>query len=288
MARRDGLPYNGDRAVLATMHGKERVVAPLLERFLGLNVEVAVGLDTDAFGTFSRDVARTGSQLDAARRKIRAAFEIAPDARVGISSEGSFGPHPFIPYLPLGQEIVVSIDQVSEIELVGQYAGPDTNFAHAVVSNFQTARSFAERIGFPGHGAIVSACVDEKPAPEIALVKDVPSWDALERAIGKVTGDFGVAFVEADMRAHRNPTRMRAIKRATLDLVRRTRSLCPACGRPGFVATERLAGLPCSWCGEPTLLTKAEVMICEGCNHRRQRDVQVTVADPGNCSDCNP
>ena len=42
------------------MHGKERAIAPVLARFLGLKVEVAPGLDTDAFGTFSREAARTG------------------------------------------------------------------------------------------------------------------------------------------------------------------------------------------------------------------------------------
>ena len=41
-------------AVLATMHGKERAIAPLLQRTLGLAVKVPPGLDTDRFGTFSR------------------------------------------------------------------------------------------------------------------------------------------------------------------------------------------------------------------------------------------
>ena len=55
-----GPPWPDERAVLATMHGKERAIAPVLARFLGLKVEVAPGLDTDAFGTFSREAARTG------------------------------------------------------------------------------------------------------------------------------------------------------------------------------------------------------------------------------------
>ena len=62
-------PYHKTVAVLATMHGKERVIAPILEQGLGLRVALALGLDTDRFGTFSREVERTGSQLDAARAK---------------------------------------------------------------------------------------------------------------------------------------------------------------------------------------------------------------------------
>jgi len=84
--------------LLATMHGKEDVIAPLAERFLGVRLQVVDGLDTDTFGTFSRDVARTGSQLDAARAKVAAAFDMLPDILLGLASEGSFGPHPYLPF----------------------------------------------------------------------------------------------------------------------------------------------------------------------------------------------
>lgn len=148
------LPYSQELAMLATMCGKERVIAPLLERYLGLRVKVSSGIDSDRFGTFSRDVERTGSPLDAARAKIAAV--LAPEAQVALASEG-FGPHPHIPF-PFGQ-----------------------------------------------------------PAPARALIKDVSSHTDLEKAVTQVIAIYGVAFVETDMRAHRNPTRMRAIKAATVD-----------------------------------------------------------------------
>ena len=68
----------GARTVIATMHGKERVIAPLLAEALGLDCLVPSAFDTDRFGTFTREIARTGSQLDAARAKIAAAFEHGP------------------------------------------------------------------------------------------------------------------------------------------------------------------------------------------------------------------
>lgn len=64
------------------------------------------------------------------------------------------------------------------------------------------------------------------------------------------------------MRAHRNPTRMAAIERATNDLVRRFHSRCPECDYPGFDLTERVPGLPCAWCGEPTRVVMTDVLAC--------------------------
>ncbi len=280
--------YEDEDAALATMHGKERVIAPLLRSALGLRVRVTPGIDTDRFGTFSRDIERTGSQLDAARAKITAAFEISPGVRVAIASEGSFAPHPQIPCVPLAREIVVMKDRVSGIELIGHHAGMETNFSHAVVADVASALAFADRASFPGHGMIVSGCVNQQPVPGRALIKDIGDWVDLQRAIETVITTCGTAFVETDMRAHRNPTRMRAIKRATVDLVRRFRSLCPSCARPGFGLTQQLFGLPCSWCGGPTLALKADVYICEGCSYREERAVKAATADPGQCGECNP
>ncbi len=281
-------PYEDDEAVLATMHGKERVVAPLLRRALGLRVRLTPGIDTDRFGTFSRAIERTGSQLDAARAKIAAAFEMSPGARVAVASEGSFGPHPQIPFVPLVREIVVMKDRVSGLELIGHHAGMQTNFSHAVVADVTGAMAFADRARFPGHGVIVIGCVDQQPAPGRALIKDIGDWADLQRAVETVIATCGAACVETDMRAHRNPTRMRTIKRATLDLVRRFRSLCPICARPGFAITQRLFGLPCSWCGGPTIALKADVYCCEGCGYREERAVKAAMADPGQCGECNP
>lgn len=281
-------PYTHEPAVLATMHGKERVIAPILQRALGLRVAVSDGIDTDRFGTFSRDVERTGSQLDAARAKIAAAFAAAPEVNVALASEGSFGPHPYIPFVPLAREIVVLADRVRGLELVGHYASPTTNFGHAVVSDVAGAIAFGERVRFPGHGLIVVSIRDGQPAPAVALIKDIRRLTDLSEAVERVIGACGAAFIETDMRAHRNPTRMRAIKRATLDLIRRFRSACPTCATPGFCITERTAGLPCSWCGEPTLAVRADVLSCAACGHRFERVVNAVSADPGQCGECNP
>lgn len=279
----------GAKAVIATMHGKERVIAPLLAEALGLDCIVPSAFNTDRFGTFTREIERTGSQLDAARAKIAAAFEHAPSARVAIASEGSFGPHPWIPFAPLGRELVLLADRQTGLEIAGHDATMDTNFAHVVVDGPTAAFAFAERVRFPEQGLIVMGCRGDQPAPDIALWKGVVAADGLDRAVREVVALCGAAFVETDMRAHFNPTRMQAIERATRDLIRRFRSRCPACAYPGFDVTERVPGLPCEWCGEPTQVIKAEVLICAACGHRIERSVGDRVtADPGQCNGCNP
>jgi hypothetical protein len=285
----DRFSYNNTPAVLATMHGKERVIAPLLERDLALRVELALGLNTDRFGTFSREIERAGSQLDAARAKIAAAFENAPRVTIGIASEGSFGPHPYIPFLALGRELILLIDRETGLELTGHDTSPETNFDHAVVSNVAAAIEFAERAKLPDHGLIVIGCVDHQPAHDEALIKDITDRESLEAAVNKVVDKCGAAFVETDMRAHRNPTRMSAIGRATVDLVRRFRSRCPGCGHPGFDVTERVPGLPCAWCGEPTRLIERKILRCHSCGYHEERSAtDKTTADPGQCEGCNP
>jgi len=283
------LPYQGVLAVLASMHGKECVIAPVLQQSLGLRVVLAEGLDTDRFGTFSLEIARTGSQLEAARAKISAAFNADPTARVGLASEGSFGPHPLIPFLPFGRELVVLIDRVTGFELIGQDTGPHTNFSHRIVANIDEANVFAERSGFPEHGLIVIGCVDGQPAPACVLIKDITDALALQTAIRETLSVCGSAFIETDMRAHRNPTRMVAIERATRDLARRFMSRCPACDFRGFDLTERIAGLPCDWCGGPTNAIRQHVLQCAACGHREERCVTTSAtADPGQCDFCNP
>ncbi len=281
--------YQDMVAVLTSMHEKERVIGPIMRAELGLTVELATGVDTDQFGTFSREVERSGSQLHAARAKIAAGFEVAPRARVGLASEGSFGPHPHIPFLPIGREIVLMVDRESGFELTGYDVRPDTNFGHAVARDIEAAFTFAERARFPEHGLIVMGCRDEQPAPELMLNKDVTDTGALETAVREAVRRCGAAFVEADMRAHRNPTRMAAIGRATRDLARRFHSRCPNCDQPGFDVTERISGLPCAWCGEPTRVIMAEVLICQSCGHKAERSVATyPTTDPGQCDGCNP
>ncbi len=281
--------YHNTLAVLTSMHAKERVIEPVLRKQLGLSVELASGVNTDQFGTFSREVERTGSQLDAARAKIACGFDYAPQARVGVASEGSFGPHPSVPFMALGRELVLMIDRESGLELIGYDVSPATNFGHVLVRDPEQAWAFAESASFPDHGLIVMGWAENRPAPELILVKDIADKTELQAAIRNTIRRCGAAFVETDMRAHRNPTRMAAIERATRDLVARFNRRCPCCDQPGFDVTARIPGLPCAWCSLPTRMIVAEDLTCGACGHRQQRSVAtLPTADPSQCNVCNP
>ena len=273
----------GRVALLATQHGKERAITPVLEAELGLRVEV-IAIDTDRFGTFTREVPRRGSQLEAARDKARAALE-GRGGGLALASEGSFGPHPALPFVTLGVELVVLLDPASGLELVGRDTTLETNFAAGEVKTFEEARALANRCGFPEHGLVVM------PAPGAAAdeihkgVRDEGTFAAL---VERVLSTQGRAWIEADMRAHVNPTRMRSIERAAADLARAARSLCPACGARGFVPSSTLTGLPCADCGEPTTRARARVSVCAACSHRREDPVEAAAAPAANCAWCNP
>jgi len=279
----------GKLAVLATMHGKEAVIAPILRDGLGLDVVLAPGLDTDRFGTFTREVVRAGSQMEAARRKAIAGFTCVPEASIAVASEGCFVAHPHMPILPVGIEIVLLVDRESGLEIAGRDESIQTNFSHDVVDGVDEALVFARKAGFPEHGVVVLGSHAGQPVPGLYACKDVRDEATLSQAVARAISLCAQAHVEADMRAHRNPTRMAAIERAARDLVWRFSQRCPRCDHPGFDTVEHIAGLPCGLCGLPTRVAKAHVQRCERCRHSLVRLAKRgPVAESMHCDSCNP
>jgi hypothetical protein len=141
-------------AVLATMHRKEQVIAPLLKQHLNLEVVVPTQFNTDKFGTFTRDIPRQGNQLEAARAKAQQALQITGKT-IAIASEGTFGPHPSIPYIACNRELVLLLDQEHNLEIAGYAISTETNYSHTVVTTLEDALAFAQTADFPEHGLIV-------------------------------------------------------------------------------------------------------------------------------------
>ena len=69
--------FEGRRLVIATKHGKEEVLTPILERELGVHCFTLPTFDSDLFGTFSGEVERLDDALLTARLKCEKAMEIA-------------------------------------------------------------------------------------------------------------------------------------------------------------------------------------------------------------------
>lgn len=276
--------YAGAEIALLTQHGKEQVIAPLFHQGLAAPVRVVTGFDTDVFGTFTRDVSRFGSQMEAARQKARVALALS-GLSVGLGSEGSFGPGPG-GFGPWNLELLILIDAARGIEILGRGYAPGRH-CHALVTNQHALEALALRAGFPEHGLVVRP---DGPSGQPVL-KGIRALPELHRAWseGLSASSTGGVFVENDLRAHMNPTRMSNIEAAARDLIVRAATLCQACSAPGFGLISKAPGLPCRDCGAATEVTRAEIHGCVGCNHREVREVDHTEgADPGACGSCNP
>jgi hypothetical protein len=147
-------PYSGLHAVLATMHGKEAAIAPVLQSRLGLTIRTAPHLDTDALGTFTGEIPRAGTIREAAVAKARLGME-ATGLPIGLASEGSYGPHPHIPFVPGGVELMVLVDDTRGIVVAEHLIDDAPTFAHIFAKVGADITPFLARIGFPDHALIV-------------------------------------------------------------------------------------------------------------------------------------
>jgi len=277
--------YRGQSVALLTRHHKERVIAPVLQPALGCRIELVGGFDTDLLGTFARDIPRDGTQLEAARKKARIGMELA-GLKIGLASEGAFGPDPFTGMFPWNLEILVFIDDHSGIEVVGVAQG-NAMSAHCLAEDWVAVEVFAHSVDFPRHQLVLRPDGQD----DLRIRKGIADWSALKAAHAGAALESvnGHVFLEVDLRAHANPARMDNIRLAAEDLSRKLLSSCPACRVPGFWVIERIAGLPCGDCGAPTRETRAEVYGCVKCSHRVTRERPGSPwADPGRCDNCNP
>jgi hypothetical protein len=272
---------------MTTKHAKSLAAAPHFHKVLGASV-LEYPLDTDSLGTFSGEVDRKCSSRECARRKCEWGLDLL-GVELGLASEGSFGPHPTVPFIPCGHEILYFIDRRRNIHLhVGRLC-ERTNYRMQAIESYDELLQFAIRAGFPSHGMIV------RPTPWQAgqiLFKGIDAPDKLESAFheSKRLSESGQVWVETDMRAQFNPTRMAEISVLSRSLAERLAARCPVCHSPGWGLVETENGLKCQSCDQPTELIAQEILGCAVCSHRertRRRD-GVQRASPRYCSRCNP
>ncbi len=278
----------GNRPViLATMHHKEQAIAPLFAQALGLSVKVAPHFDTDAFGTFTREIPRPGTQIETARQKVQTVLEQTGDS-LGIASEGAFFPDPLLPWGACDREILLLLDREHNLEIVAEVVSRNTNYAQQTVKTVEAALDFAQQAGFPTHGLVVMEQAQQ--SPKQAVLKGITTEADLIPAVEHLLQQQGSAHVETDMRALYNPTRMQVIAEVTQRLIQKLQQTCPSCACPGFDVVEQVPGLPCGWCQRPTSLIWQEVHQCVQCGYRETKVPAhgLTTADPGHCPTCNP
>lgn len=277
--------FKGERCALATMHGKEVAISPIMVDRLGLEVFVPPALDTDRFGTFSGEIQRVGTPMDAALRKCRAAIE-ATGERFALASEGSFGPHPSYFFLPSDSELLVLYDALNDRSIIAHHLTLETNFSASEITNLPDLEAFAVRAKFPRHALILRKAQDETEG----MVKGIMDAEVLKEKAHGILERHGRLFVETDMRAMNNPTRMKAIAKCTELLAEKCLSLCPKCSAPGYWESRYEPGLPCCQCGMPTESALAAIMECQACGHIETKKFPngKKCCDPQYCNYCNP
>ncbi|AWH86509.1 hypothetical protein HYN59_15950 [Flavobacterium album] len=277
--------FRGRKLLIVTKHGKERVIADLAESALGVECIVADEFDTDLLGTFTGEIGRPGDALETLRRKCHEGLALY-GCDLAIASEGSFGPHPAIFIASGDDELVMLVDTLNGLEIVARELTVDTNFSAATINSKEELDHFLQLARFPGHAVIVRRAENDTTAM-IKGISDPEEMDSISREYLEKYGSF---FIETDMRAMHNPTRMQVIRRATAKLIERAGSLCPACGTPGFGVTSVKAGLPCSACRCETDSTLSHISVCAKCSHTVEKLYPhgKNEEDPMYCNFCNP
>jgi hypothetical protein len=277
--------FNGRSLVVATKHEKEKVIAPILEKELGVKCFVASNFDTDELGTFTGEVERKYDPLTTVKNKCLLAMEIN-NCDLAIASEGSFGPHPSLYFIPANDELLLFIDKKNSVEIIARELSTETNFNSASIKTKQELNEFSAKANFPSHGLILRPAKDDFTQ----IVKGITNIEKLNRAFNYFISNFGSAFIETDMRAMYNPSRMKVIERAAIKLVEKINSLCPNCSMPGFEITNTQKGLPCNQCNFPTQSTFSYIYTCKKCFFIKEEKFPKgkLTEDPMYCDVCNP
>ena len=279
------LYFNGRKVLIATKHQKESVIGPALKNAFGLEYIISEGLDTDVLGTFTGEIERTKSPMEAARQKCNLGMDLC-GVDLAVGSEGSFGPHPDLLFVPAGEEIMVFKDRKNDLEISAKMVTQQTNYSSITLTPDTNLDAFLSHARFPSHGLIL-----KKGAHDHSLMdKGIHDESQLKKRIKEYLDLHGSCYLETDMRAMHNPTRMRAIAELTERLIQKINHCCPYCHTPGFDITDAIHGLPCAICNMPTRSIKNFIYTCKKCNFTQLESNRENKKeeDPMFCDFCNP
>jgi hypothetical protein len=277
--------FNGRQLLIATQHGKEKVIKPILENSLGVQSIISSAIDTDIFGTFTGEVARPDSPVETLRKKCLYAME-QTGADLAVASEGSFGSHPQLYMLPANEEWMIFIDKINHLEILARELSANTNFSGQYLQTKEELEQFAKKTFFPSHALILR----DAEGGVNKIVKGIQDTSVLRNEFETMHHVYGRVFVETDMRAMYNPTRMQVIAAVANKLVEKINRCCPFCNTPGFDVVQVQQGLPCSLCSSPTRSIKTLIYGCKKCSYEQAADYpdKKEKEDPMYCDYCNP
>ena len=277
--------FFGRELLIATKHKKETAIAPLIEEALGIKSFTVENFDTDVLGTFTGEVERKEDPLTTARNKCILAIQLY-NCDLVIASEGSFGPHPSLLFVYADDEILMLIDKKNDLEISVRELSIGTNFNGREVSTTKELTEFANLANFPSHALIIRKAKGDFSE----ITKGITDWEKLENTFRQYLEKYGAVYVETDMRAMYNPTRMRVIEKATKKLIDKINSCCPECNTPGFGISNAKMGLSCLLCNFPTRSVLSYLYSCQKCAYTKEEMYpnKKTSEDPMYCDICNP
>ena len=214
--------FKGRNLLIATKHEKEKVMAPILEKELGVKCFTVSNLDTDQLGTFTGEVERKDDPIITARKKCLLAMDLA-DCDMAIASEGSFGAHPSIFFATANEEFLLFIDKKNDLEVLVRELSMETNFNGSEIKTNEALQSFAKNADFPSHGLILRKSKDDYSE----IVKGISDFEQLINSFNHFLSNYGTPYIETDMRAMHNPTRLKVIEKATKKLAEKINTLMP-------------------------------------------------------------
>lgn len=275
--------YDKQNVLLASKHEKERAIAEPFMTRLSCTLQVHE-FDTDQFGTFTGEIARTLSPYETCLLKAKTAASCF-NYELSVASEGSFGPHPQFPFVHSAHEIMVFVDRTRDWIIAEQLVSQKTNYDMLTINKNTDLDAFLKRVQFPSHALIVQASSNNH-----ILGKGINNLEGLVRCLELGFKNYKELLLGTDMRAMMNPTRMLVIGELADKLTQRIANLCIQCERPGFGFKATRGSLPCSLCGSPTSFYQEEVWGCIACEHKeyKMRRDGMLKADPTHCDSCNP
>lgn len=184
------------------------------------------------------------------------------------------------------EEILLFIDKKKDIEIIVRELTFETNFNGSEIKTIKELEEFVKNSKFPTHGIILRKAKNDSTFIE----KGITNLDQLYITFKYLISMYGSAFIETDMRAMYNPTRMKVIENATYKLAKKINSLCPKCSIPGFGIIDSKSGLPCDLCNFPTQSTLSHIYSCQKCNYIKEDFFPNgrKKEDPMYCDICNP
>lgn len=264
--------------LLSSKHQKEGLLQPIFEPF-GLHLLVNEGFDTDAYGTFCGAIPRTEGPKITVKEKCLAGMSFA-GKRQGLASEGSFGPHPSIPFLTINEEWLVYIDLDRKLEIFGRSTTLEVCHARLGYHDAAELPTFLTNCTFGSQGLVFK---DTEKAN--VLVKGIQDQTQLEQLMQQ----FPKWEIETDLRAHMNPQRQKNIIAAAKDLTERMHRYCPQCDQPDFSVQKVSGNLLCEVCLQKSNAYQYLEYSCLHCQHQLiEQRKDKNFEDPQYCNHCNP